>query len=191
MEDAIAVMEKPGPTGLCSSASRLEVTWQRSWRQTILTASSVQCSSRLPLQFGPGTGVQAQLAFLEPSKSDGRLGEIQSSTTGYATSAASRNSSSRRPSTSRIRPSKIEDCIAWASETSAETLIDTVLGRFLSQPDEEQTYRKDSLSCSSCARRPGRHRAICPWAKRAQVHRSASPDLGSDRVISRLHANRS
>jgi pimeloyl-ACP methyl ester carboxylesterase/predicted glycosyltransferase len=35
----------------------------------------------------------------------------------------------------------IVDCVAWASETDPDTLIDTVLARFLPQDDGEEVYR--------------------------------------------------
>ncbi len=91
--------------------------------------------------FGPGTGVQGQTAFLEPSNSDEGWAkynrhywrrDLRGFTEFFFREALNEPHSTKQ----------IEDCIAWASETSAETLIDTVLGRLLSQPDDEQTYRK-------------------------------------------------
>ena len=46
-------------------------------------------------------------------------------------SAASRNSSSTEALNEPHSTKQIEDCIAWASETSAETMIDTVLRALL------------------------------------------------------------
>jgi len=115
--------------------------------------------------FGPGTGVQTQRAFLEPANSDEGWGKYNrhywrrdfSGFTEFFFHEALNEPHSTK---------QIEDCIAWASETSAETLIDTVLGRFLSQPGDEQTYRK--IRCPVLVVHGDRD-AIVPYARGQRV----------------------
>src|SRR5580704_14254451 len=101
--------------------------------------------------FGPGTGVQSQRAF-------------RSFTEFFFQEALNEPHSTKQ----------IEDCIAWASETSAETMIDTVLGRFLSHPDEEQTYRK--IRCPVVVVHGDRD-AIVPHARGKRVAESIGAPL--------------
>jgi pimeloyl-ACP methyl ester carboxylesterase/predicted glycosyltransferase len=115
--------------------------------------------------FGPGTGVQTQRAFLEPSISDKGwakynrhywLRDFRGFIEFFFQEAVNEPHSTKQ----------IEDCIAWAFETSAETLIDTVLGRFLSQADDEQTYRK--IRCPVVVAHGDRD-AIVPYARGQRV----------------------
>jgi pimeloyl-ACP methyl ester carboxylesterase len=115
--------------------------------------------------FGPGTGVQTQRAFLEPSISDKGwakynrhywLRDFRGFIEFFFQEAVNEPHSTKQ----------IEDCIAWAFETSAETLIDTVLGRFLSQADDEQTYRK--IRCPVVVVHGDRD-AIVPYARGQRV----------------------
>ena len=123
--------------------------------------------------FGPGTGVQTRRAFLEPSDSDEGWTkynrhywrrDFRGFTEFFFHEALNEPHSTKQ----------IEDCIAWASETSAETLIDTVLGRFLSQPDDEQTYRK--IRCPVLVVHGDRD-AIVPYARGQRVAESIGAPL--------------
>ena len=91
--------------------------------------------------FGPGTGPQSQRAFLEPSDSEEGWAkynrhywrrDFRSFTEFFFHEALNEPHSTKQ----------IEDCVSWASETSAETLIDTVLADSFSHPEDEQTYRR-------------------------------------------------
>ena len=123
--------------------------------------------------FGPGTGVQSQRAFLDPINTDEGWAknnrhywqrDFRSFTEFFFQEALNEPHSTKQ----------IEDCIAWASETSAETMIDTVLGRFLSHPDEEQTYRK--IRCPVVVVHGDRD-AIVPHARGKRVAESIGAPL--------------
>jgi pimeloyl-ACP methyl ester carboxylesterase len=91
--------------------------------------------------FGLGTGVQAQRAFLEPSVNDDGWSKYnrdywRRDYRGF-TDFFFREALNEPHSTKQI-----EDCVAWASETSAETLIDTILGRYLSRTNASELRRK-------------------------------------------------
>jgi pimeloyl-ACP methyl ester carboxylesterase/predicted glycosyltransferase len=115
--------------------------------------------------FGPGTGVQAQRAFLEPINSDEGWAKynrhyLQRDLRGF-TEFFFQQAINEPHSTKQI-----EDCVAWASEIDAETLTDTVLGRFLSPPDDEQTYGK--IRCPVIVAHGDRD-TIVPYARGKRV----------------------
>jgi pimeloyl-ACP methyl ester carboxylesterase/predicted glycosyltransferase len=123
--------------------------------------------------FGPGTGVQSQRAFLEPNNSDEGWAKYnrhywRRDFRGFIEFFF--HEAINEPHSTK----QIEDAIAWASETSAETLIDTVLGRFLSQSDDEQTYRK--IRCPVVVVHGDRD-AIVPHARGQRVAESIGAPL--------------
>jgi pimeloyl-ACP methyl ester carboxylesterase/predicted glycosyltransferase len=123
--------------------------------------------------FGPGTGVQAQRAFLELSVSDDGWAKYnrdywRRDYRGF-TEFFFREALNEPHSTKQI-----EDCVAWASETSAETLTDTVLGRLLSGPEDEQAYR--TIRCPVLVVHGDRD-AIVPYARGQRVAESIGAPL--------------
>jgi pimeloyl-ACP methyl ester carboxylesterase/predicted glycosyltransferase len=123
--------------------------------------------------FGPGTGVHTQQAFLEPNDRDEGWAKYnrhywRRDFRGFAEFFF--QEALNEPHSTK----QIEDCIAWASETTAETLTDTVLGRFLSPPEDEQTYRK--IRCPVLVVHGDRD-AIVPHARGQRVAESIGAPL--------------
>jgi pimeloyl-ACP methyl ester carboxylesterase/predicted glycosyltransferase len=173
MADAIAVMDATGTERAVlvgfSFGGHLAALLAVNHPERVVSAMLVAPAA----PFGPGTGVQTQRAFLEPSDSDEGWAkynrhywrrDFRGFTEFFFHKALNEPHSTKQ----------IEDCIAWASETSAETLIDTVLGRFLSQPEDEQTYQR--IRCPVLIVH-GDQDAIVPYARGQRIAESIGAPL--------------
>jgi len=173
MADAVAVMDATGTERAVlvgfSFGGHLAALLAANHPERVVSAMLIAPAA----PFGPGTGVQAHRAFLEPNNSDEGWAkynrhywrrDFRDFTEFFFHEALNEPHSTKQ----------IEDCIAWASETSAETLIDTVLGRLLSQPEDEQTYRK--IRCPVVVVHGDRD-AIVPYARGKRVAESIGAPL--------------
>jgi pimeloyl-ACP methyl ester carboxylesterase/predicted glycosyltransferase len=139
------------------------------WPERVVSAMLVSPAA----PFGPGTGAQAQRAFLEPAESDEGWAkynrdywrrDFRGFTEFFFQQALSEPHSTKQ----------IEDCIAWAAETSSDTVTDTVLGRFLSQPTDEQAYAR--IRCPTLVVHGDRD-AIVPYERGRRVAKAIGSPL--------------
>ncbi|MBS0396180.1 MAG: alpha/beta hydrolase, partial [Proteobacteria bacterium] len=115
--------------------------------------------------FGPGTGPDGQRAFLEPLPVNDGWAKYnrhywQHDYRGFLEYFFAQ--AFCEPHSTK----QIEDGIAWACETDAATLTDTVLGRFLSGPADEELYR--TVRCPTLVVHGDRD-AIVPHARGQRV----------------------
>ena len=165
MADAIAVMDATGTERAVlvgfSFGGHLAALLAAHHSERVIAALLIAPAA----PFGPGTGPQSQRAFLEPQDNDRGWAkynrhywrrDFRGFTEFFFREAVNEAHSSKQ----------IEDGVAWAAETSADTLTDTVLGRLLSRPEEEQDYRK--IRCPVLVVHGDRD-AIVPYARGQRV----------------------